>query len=41
MEEHSHQETMFDIFCRTLSNVIPWSLVVLTVAAAIYKWIQS
>lgn len=39
MEERLN-ETWFDVFCRTLSNTIPWSLVILTTAVAIYKWIQ-
>lgn len=35
------EETKFDVFCRILSNVIPWALVVITVAGAIYKCVKS
>lgn len=32
-------ETKFDTFCRVLSNVIPWALVIIAIAGAIYKLI--
>lgn len=35
----NRKETKFDIFCRVLSDLIPWALVAITIAGALYKFI--